>query len=129
MEDCPRIRPKLSAGVPSSGWQKGPPALPAMVSSSSPAPGGASTGRLARSVVESAPSSVTRLVTLTICCRRTASTEPKCPAIHGSIASGGTNLPLSDAEQKDAGQSAPGSRSLRAATRAGETTNASLWCR
>src|SRR5438067_1179785 len=91
----PRMRPNVSAGVPVSGWQKGSFRDRSIVSRTSSAPL-TSTGRRARRSLKSAPSSITRLVTRTIRCAMTTSTDPNCLVIQSRISAGGSRRPTVD---------------------------------
>src|SRR5258706_2910911 len=87
------MRPNVSAGVPVSGWSNGSFAAAAIVVRAS-SPPFTSIGRIARRSLNSDPSKVTRLVTRTIRCERTASTEPKSFAIHACISAGASRCPI-----------------------------------
>ena len=116
----PRMRPNVSAGVPVSGRQKGSLRDRSIVSRTSSAPF-TSRGRRARRSLKSAPSSVTRLVTLTIRCVSTASTEPNCLVIQSRISAGGSSRPTVDDTSKmrsAAARASGGSAAIRSSSSA-----------
>src|SRR3712207_2091684 len=84
---------ETSGGVPSCGRQNGSPAV-ASISRSRSRLTPVSSGREARKPLKRVPSSVTRFVTFTMRCSRTASTEPKERSIQAFIASGGSRRPV-----------------------------------